>query len=38
MQQQVSIIAYGDDYKLLMLGMLVSLPALVVFKRSAAAA
>jgi MFS transporter, DHA2 family, multidrug resistance protein len=37
MQRQVSVIAYGDDYKLLMLGMLVSLPMLAVFKRSAVA-
>ena len=34
MQQQVSIIAYADDYKVLMLAMLVSMPFLMLFKRS----
>jgi DHA2 family multidrug resistance protein len=34
MQQQVSIIAYSDDYKILMLAMLLSVPFLALFKRS----
>jgi DHA2 family multidrug resistance protein len=33
-QRQVHIIAYSDDYKLLMLGMLLSLPLVMLFRRS----
>jgi len=32
--QQAQIIAYIDDYKLLMIAMLVVIPLLVVFKRT----
>ena len=33
MQQQTSIIAYSDDYKILMLAMLLVIPFLLLFKR-----
>jgi DHA2 family multidrug resistance protein len=34
MQQQISIIAYNDDYKILMLATLIGLPLLMLFKRA----